>query len=534
MSNPNLHAISAEPLLEGAAQRLRRERPSKDVENLLKSLIAQGDVFDRSVVLYRTLRKHLLEEQSLNYLKGCMGSAARAEPHGIAALAALVAVRAPGDAVIETVREFSSLHRMAERFNHRLERGERLETDEQSLMDALSAVDDKLLDRLGSAGLDTGALPHPRDLGPAGACRRSFEAKVIKLQSRGVLDPEDIDIFVETARLELRARAQRASALAGSVNPYSGRHVSQVMPLLSVIDESVRDMGHFLDRLKEDYKSAHFREATPVLSSEMDETEQERLLEKVGDTEVTLSVRRIIHAIRRNPVPLRRLAYYVRQLYEIGECLVEGRVRKDPIDPVEATLIALEHADGDEMIVPAGEAVRAALVEPVNAERIPRLEIVGESLRVRFHSAAARRLALPHGLPLLPSAEEGLAEPTPEASVKDLVLDNINNTSILLGLLKNAKVVSTPGIVAMIVNRSRAMNVIDTICNQRRLHSGFANKDVPLALLRCPMRVPVKTLRRFISVRYVSKIDLRRMAVDRSAVRNEVADEIERYLKTLN
>jgi hypothetical protein len=122
---------------------------------------------------------------------------------------------------------------------------------------------------------------------------------------------------------------------------------------------------------------------------------------------------------------------------------------------------------------------------------------------------------------------------TKHVSVKDLVLENINNTSILLGLLKNAKVTSTPGIISLIVNRSRAMSVLDTICQRRNLHTGYANKDVPLAVLRSPSRISMKTLRRFIHVRYVSKMELHRLSLDRSSIRNEVADEITKYLNSL-
>ena len=48
------------------------------------------------------------------------------------------------------------------------------------------------------------------------------------------------------------------------------------------------------------------------------------------------------------------------------------------------------------------------------------------------------------------------------------------------------------------------------------------------------MNIPITTLRRFIGARYVNKIDLKRLEVDRSSVRREVADEIRAYLKSLS
>ena len=99
--------------------------------------------------------------------------------------------------------------------------------------------------------------------------------------------------------------------------------------------------------------------------------------------------------------------------------------------------------------------------------------------------------------------------------------------------LRNQKITSTPGIVRLVVERTRNMRVLDTICVARHLHSGFANRDVPLALLRSPMNIPIKVLRKFVNVRYVSKVDLRRRAKDSSSVRREVCNEVDAYIKSL-
>jgi len=117
--------------------------------------------------------------------------------------------------------------------------------------------------------------------------------------------------------------------------------------------------------------------------------------------------------------------------------------------------------------------------------------------------------------------------------LKKLVLDNIMSTSVLLEYLRDAKVTSIPGLVEEIVNRSRNPQILDTIINDRRLHSGFANKGVPLACLRSPVNISIKQLRKFMHVKYVSKIDLKRLANDRTGVRKEVGREVERYLQSL-
>jgi hypothetical protein len=119
------------------------------------------------------------------------------------------------------------------------------------------------------------------------------------------------------------------------------------------------------------------------------------------------------------------------------------------------------------------------------------------------------------------------------AELKRLVLANLDNVSVTLGFLQNARVIAIPGLVASIATRCRSLRVLDVIATDRRLHSGFANKEVPRALLLTPCNIPVKTLVKFIHVKYVSKVDLQRMAKDKTGMRREVIKEIERYLASL-
>jgi hypothetical protein len=230
-------------------------------------------------------------------------------------------------------------------------------------------------------------------------------------------------------------------------------------------------------------------------------------------------------------LPQRALAWFTDRVLAIGEVLLEARLRRTPLDVVSAVLCVLDlHRDGVLQVL-ASPPVRRALEEA----GLDGVDVGDGSVRMVLDPAAARRLLAPHGLPLpIESTDsQGEKEQGEEEGVKDLVAANINNTSVLLGLLKNQKVVNTPGVVSMVAQRTRNMRVLDTICTTRNLHSGFANKDVPLAILRSPMNIPIKTLRKFINVRFVSKMDLKRLANDRSVVRREVGTEVEAYLKSL-
>ncbi len=129
--------------------------------------------------------------------------------------------------------------------------------------------------------------------------------------------------------------------------------------------------------------------------------------------------------------------------------------------------------------------------------------------------------------------EEEDLEDMSATALKHLVLTNIQSVSVLLGFLRNPKMTSIPGLVEEVVNRTRNPQIIATIAADRALHTGFANNGVALACLRSPVNVSVKILRRFCHVKYVSKVDLKRMAADRTGIRKEVAREIKNYLEAL-
>jgi hypothetical protein len=119
-------------------------------------------------------------------------------------------------------------------------------------------------------------------------------------------------------------------------------------------------------------------------------------------------------------------------------------------------------------------------------------------------------------------------------AVKRLVMNNISSDSVLLELLANPKVVAIPGLIEEVVNRCRSLQVLETIASNRAFYCGYANKGVPWALLTSPCNISVKTLRKFIHVKYVAKVDLQHLARDKASYRDEVIKEVKYYLRSLN
>lgn len=119
-------------------------------------------------------------------------------------------------------------------------------------------------------------------------------------------------------------------------------------------------------------------------------------------------------------------------------------------------------------------------------------------------------------------------------SYRTLVMTYLDNDNFIFELLNNPRLLSQPGIVALISLRSRSMRILSIIANRRDLYTGFANKEVPVNLLQNPTKVPVSSIRKFIHVRFIDKTTLARFAGKGSPLRDEVRREIQHYLGSLN
>ena len=527
MALADLRALPTEPLLDEPTAGLGRSNTPAEIARWLDELAGEADTNARCGLLFQSLRKQIEGPLFVAMCRGLLSASVRGESRGVAVLAGYLAVNAPGETLIERVREFSNLHREAALFRRMLDDGNTIGKAEHDLLEELDRFDAAFATRWPEP--ERGATP--RDRGPAWRCRRAFGSVVAELEATGNLDSESVDILIRLARLEMDALELRASSLAGAINPYSARQVSQVMPILGAVDTDLRDMRRFLSELEENRRVALFHQQIPAVSEHLDAGDEKRLRARLEREKELQILWRLLRGLDRNPLPQRALAWFTDRVLAIGEVLQGAGLRRTPLDVVSAVLCVLDlHRDGVLQVL-ASPPVRRALEEAA----LDGVDVGDGSVRMVLDPASARRLLAPHGLPLpIESADStDEKEQDEEAGVKDLVAANINNTSVLLGLLKNRKVVNTPGVVSMVAQRTRNMRVLDTICTTRNLHSGFANKDVPLAILRSPMNIPIKTLRKFINVRFVSKMDLKRLANDRSVVRREVGTEVEAYLKSL-
>jgi hypothetical protein len=261
------------------------------------------------------------------------------------------------------------------------------------------------------------------------------------------------------------------------------------------------------------------------------------------------------------------MAHAAARLMGLAERLKLQGDRRQGLDLVTACRLVVSCCQQGEVALPVPEAmagaVQGALGKPVPAGvsgpaawDLRGMDLLVGQLVIVLPDPGDLPGVWPQGLPTLegPAHEPAAAWSTDSAAVaqvgespdgkgedaeltaaakKNLVLTNLQSCSLVLGFLRNPKFTSVPGLVEAVAMRTRNPQVIETIATDRALHTGFANRGVPLACLRSPVNVPITVLRRFIKVKYVSKVDLRRLALDRAGVRKEVVREIEKYLETL-
>lgn len=360
------------------------------------------------------------------------------------------------------------------------------------------------------------------------------------------------------------------------MDPYRVSAITRLLPLLSGADADVRDLRGIVS----DLENGDIRQALTVprlrAMDVMDDREVMALVNLMTGEEETAWLAELLGAQRARPVPVHALAYGAARLMTLGGLMHKAGIRAQPQDLLSCLRLVLDYNGEDEVSIPVPSAlldgVATCLEKGQTLESGTRLpdsgpegwplggvEILVGQLVVVLPTSAADFPAWPHFLPtegdhdpllaLALSGSESDSRSNPDdgeeagdekaeealnvSAMKNLVLTNIQSTSLVLGFLRNAKFTSIPGLVESVAVRTRNPRIIEVIATDRTLHTGFANRGVALACLRSPVNVPPKTLRRFIHVKFVSKVDLKRMAQDKAGVRKEVLREIKKYLETL-
>lgn len=516
----------------------------------LEVIAAQTDsAAERCGILFSRLRKAQGSPRLPGLLAGMEVHLRRGGPVGARLLAAWLDVATHADRLLPRLRRFSSSRRLFLRL-HGDERG--ANAFSRDWVSRLVAASEGLPERGEPAGR-TGRRPGHEYPWPQA---RTWLDGALQELIAAPDGPSDRTRQVrDWLRLELDALEERVSHVAGTVNPFRVSTVQRLLPILSELDVGIRDGRVWLNQISEGHLEQSLRRPGSRALERIEAGEFENLVrefETVGAQRLQKLLRRRIETAR----PAVEMADDILRLQWIGQALVRLGAPGGGLDLLSATEIAVDRGDGNgldlELPAEARAAARRLFTDPAALEPA----LAGAALRdegVRLflprRDAGSMRADWPHGLPVVrdgriddaplevagsvATAAEKTLDDGGAAATKRLVMNSLQTMSILLALLRNPKVTAIPGLVGEVAMRTRNPQIIATIATDRALYTGFANRDVPLRCLWNPSNVSVKVLRKFIHVKYVSKLDLQRLSQDRAGVRRELRHEIDRYLETL-
>jgi len=540
-----------------------RSRPDPQVVKEWSVLARTGaGVPDLSRKLFLRLRKFGDEEALTENLLGLQQLAFDGGAEGAALLAAYLDVTTAGARLLPFVQRFTNTRRL----NLLLQAGnETLGQTAQSWLPRARSIQTRCTAFL----KDQEHVPPADAKGLVGELRACLECMLVSVMNGGPITAEDRQLLVDLLHMETDAWQERVSRLAGLVNPYRAEAVTRVLPILSLADASIRDLRQLIGWVQAGQDAQAFSRNGFRALEVLDNQEFQIIYNRLRDDFRLKALHEMHMGGRDNPLKTSLLAHAVARLMAL-----ESRVREQGLDPQPLSLVSAvaavqQFTRNSTVAIPLDMEQEAILAQVLREEEEREREIGADSkgpqswslqgveldqgqLIIKLEDKGKGLAAWPSGLPtpgdLDPlyareqvealhtrgdESEEAAEDEKSNAAIKQLVMSNIMSTSTTLGFLRNPKVVAIPGLVADIATRTRNPQIIETIATDRTLYTGFANRDVPLVCLRSPCNVSPKTLRKFIHVKYVSKVDLKRMALDKAGMRKEVVREIQRYLDSL-
>ncbi|HPF69988.1 MAG TPA: hypothetical protein PLQ13_04880 [Candidatus Krumholzibacteria bacterium] len=380
----------------------------------------------------------------------------------------------------------------------------------------------------------SGLLPPARGAALAATLRARCDGHLTRLLKGEEPGPAARGELRALLALEIDARAERIGALAVRLASRGGPEAARRLRRLSFMDAELDDLRDLAERLGDRGGRADILGVRSRFLSALGADAACRIDAAVA---VAPGLERLALVWRGLAAPTPAVAdpgAAWRRLRAVAALPDAGLLLPQEPDPLALATLVMAGGDGAAVRVPLGAAARQRLVTGP-AWRLPEGVTIADGVLEVAADDACRAVALAAPVP---AAVQAPAEPQEEenlgqAELKRLVLTSLQSTSATIAFLRDAKITSIPGLVQEIVVRTRNPQILEIIAATRPLHSGFANRGVPLAMLKSPVNIPVKSIRKFIHVKYISKVELKRMAADRTGIRREVGQEIEHYLSSL-
>ncbi len=519
--------LTAAPPLGAAVDVLSRVTITAEQRARLEAATASELPWERNRTLGEMFRQ-LDPRSAIDLLKAGAKLALEREASGLRLLLGFLAVKRSGAEVLTQLRDLTSFRRVS----LRLASGTWEEPEESQLVHAAEPIRDVLAEgaRIGVLDLEVSELPRDRVLlgSVHQRLRTWFDRIALGLDEERDAPDDALHFLTQLAMLELSLMEKRVSLLASSVDPDDTRQIVRLLPIVNRYDHDIEHMKDVVSRIRT-YEPFLTRSLT--IEQVITETGIEGLLQLMAQDVAASGLGRIVEAMRLKPVLDREFAYHISQLYHIALMRAEHLAAAKPPDPLSIMLQVLEFRQQDATLALSLEPEAAAAIWPAIAgwgasRPSPAL------IETTFRPERELDFVLPDGTPRLPERIKRGADDQ-ELTLTELVRRQMGNEPFILGILDNPKATAVRGLVSMLARDSRSLRVLDRIIRIPRLHTGETNHDVPRLLLANPAHIPIASLRPFIHVRFVSKIDLRQMARGSSDIRQEVRREVARYLQAL-
>ena len=521
-SEPSILDLTVKAPLFPHATALRKaviERSWLDMMNGLADIEAPRERARRVAELMRRLDTH----QCTELLKAAGRSSLALEPTGLRVLFGFLEVKRPGGEVLRQLETLGSLERMTLKLV-----GGRWPNTPEAEKTVFSILE--VLEEGTRAGvIDLAIETLPRNPNAVSGLMRHLKTWFTEvrtgLEGGGRLSEELIQYVTHLALVEIHCLEDRLYRLAARVDPYAGARVGRLLPLLTRYDQDLEHMKDVVSRLAT-YQP--FCERRLTVEHAISSEEMNRLAKGLAVDSGTAGMAMLVDALRRNPFLDRPLAALVAATHEMAmrrTSLLRGTTAPDLHSLVFGILENTR--EGQPLCVRVEKIVLDAAASTHEARGWRRLE--ADVLELNLREDQLYGFLQSDGLPRFgaPDAENR------SLSLKDLVRSQLRNDAFIMGILENPRANTVPGVIEIIASRSRSLRVLDKIIRTSALFTGPANKNVPAQLLLNPSRIPLTSLRRFMNVRFVSKLDLQQMTRQRGALRPEVQHEISAYLSKL-
>ncbi len=517
--------LTAPAALEKPVAKLLKSPILSEDRKALDALTAEESPRRRMSVISESFRNTETREMA-QLLRAAGRMSLEHQSAGLRLLFSFLEVKRPG---VEVLRQLNTLASL-ERVSTKVLQGTWQEGD-SSGGDAIHPILETIGEAFRSGVIEVGSGIMPRDLNGMRATNRHlknwFRGVALTLERGEPIRDRDMHFLTQLCMLEINLMERRVSHLASRVDPYDGRSISRLMPVLSFYDQDIEHLKNVVGRLST-YRPFYDRLLTMehVLSaSEMDKLQKMLNKEVFGH-----AMGRIIAAVRENPLLDRELAFLTSAVYQVALLRHEARPNGAPPDLLSILFGILDTVRGEPRLHVIIEPELAHKLFPV-VQDWGFVHMLPDIFVLTYRDEWAGNFVLPDGTPSLP-AKAGARPETP-VSMRDLIQRQLSNDAFLVGILENSRVTGMPGIVPMIAMQTRSVRVLDKILTSRNLITGPANKEVPRLILTNPTRVSIQSLKSIINVRYISRVDLDRLGKPTSDVRPEVRNEIAKYMKLL-